>query len=119
MTKIEVKAIAPKTLKEARGGDDNWALKHLPEQARIPYTNIVVPLARKKAGSLDPWESLTVEHIQDIVDHVFGKQYKVTRDGVWYGLVSLSHFNFKSADQLDRRLDLGCTAGAIGSRKVR
>ena len=91
MTKIEVNPDAPKSLKEARGGDNKWALKHLPEQARIPYTTFVVPLARKKAGSLDPWENLTVEQIQSIVDDVFGKEkYKVTGDGVWYGLVGVT-----------------------------
>ena len=89
MTKIEANPEAqPKTLKEVRGGDDKWALKHLPEEARIRYTNEVVPLARKKAGSLNPWDQLTAENLQTLIDKVFGKgQYRVTNDGVWQGLV--------------------------------
>ena len=58
MTKIEANPEAqPKTLKEVCGSDDKWALKHLPEEACARYTNKVVPLVHKKAGSLNPWET--------------------------------------------------------------
>ncbi|KAK2466528.1 hypothetical protein APHAL10511_001390 [Amanita phalloides] len=88
MTKIEVNPEAqPKTLKEAHGGDDKWVLKHLLDEAHVQYTNKVVPLVCKKAGSLNPWESFTVEHVQSVVNEVFGKgTYKVKSDRVWYGL---------------------------------
>ena len=96
MTKIEANPEAqPKTLKEVCGGDDKWALKHLPEEACARYTNEVVPLVRKKAGSLNPWETFTVEHVQSVINEVFGKGvYKVKSDGVWYGLVSTVHRNY-------------------------
>ena len=79
----------PKTLKEARGGSNKWALAHLPDKKGPEFTELVAPLIRKKAGAnMNPWENLKVEDIQEIVDQVFGKgKYEVTEDGPWYGLV--------------------------------
>lgn len=88
--KVEMNAVAvrPKTLKEARGGHDKWVLGHLPQGTGITFTKEVIPLARKKAGCLDPWDNLTVQHVQEIVDKVFGSgKYEVTEDDAWYGLV--------------------------------
>ena len=79
----------PKTLKEARGGCNKWALAHLPDNKGSDFTELIAPLIRKKAGmSLNPWENLKVEEIQEIVNNVFGNgKYDVTEDGPWYGLV--------------------------------
>lgn len=94
----------PKTLKQVRGGADKWALSHLPSEARIKFTNNVVPLARKKAGSLDPWENLTVEHVQDIMDIVFNQgKYKVSADNVFYGLVRSMLATLTYTDLIDYR----------------
>jgi hypothetical protein len=58
--KVEMNAVAvrPKTLKEARGSHDKWVLGHLPQGTGIIFTKEVIPLARKKAGCLDPWDNL-------------------------------------------------------------
>lgn len=79
------------TKKELRGGANKWQLKHLPEGADSDaFTLLVTPLAKIKAGTLDPWASLTTMHIQDIVDDVYGPgRFKVEDDDVWCGLVRL------------------------------
>lgn len=94
MMKIEANPKAQlKTLKEVCGSDYKWALKHLTKEAHIQYTNEVVPLVHKKAGSLNPWDQLTAENLQTLIDEVFGKgQYRVTNDVVLQGLVrSICH----------------------------
>lgn len=92
MVKVEMDTVALrlKMLKEARGGNDKWNLGHLPKDTSITFTKEVIPLARKKAGCLEPWDNLTVEHVQEIVNKVFGPgTYQVAEDDAWYGLVSL------------------------------
>jgi hypothetical protein len=90
--KVELNPIVndPKTLKEARGGCNKWTLAHLPGKKGTEFTEVIAPLVRKKAGaSLNPWDNLNVEQLQDIIDSVFGKgKYEVVEDGPWYGLVS-------------------------------
>lgn len=78
----------PMTQKDARGGDKKWQLKHLPAGTADIFTKDVVPHAREKAGTLNPWNTLSVRQIQDLVDEVYGNgQYVVTEDNVWFGLV--------------------------------
>jgi hypothetical protein len=82
-----------RTLKEAHGGSNKWALKHLPTGTADCFTNDVVPLARQKAGTLDPWDNLSIQQVQDILDKVYGaKSYKVVEDGIWFGLVRVFIF---------------------------
>jgi len=81
----------PKTQKEARGGSKKWTLQHLPHSMASIFNEIVVPAARQKAGTLEPWTNPLVEDVQALVDAAYGeKTYTVTLDGVWYHLVS--HF---------------------------
>lgn len=62
------------TKKELRGGSNKWQLKHLPEGADPDaFTSMVAPLAKIKAGTLDPWANLSVPQIQGIVDDVYGQ----------------------------------------------
>lgn len=80
----------PKSMKEACRGTKNWKHVHLPNHAatEVPFKDVVVPQAHKKAGALNPWAALTVEDLQTIVDEVFkGKGYKVAEDNIWYQLV--------------------------------
>ncbi|SRR6266550_5127161 len=84
--KIEENAAKGNPLKN---GAKNWLLEHLPEEARTQFTNAVVPHTWKKLGALEPWANLTVDHVKEIVDEVFGKgTYQVERKGPWMGLVS-------------------------------
>ena len=54
------------------------------------FTEKVAPLARKKAGTLDPWSNLNVDKVQTIVDHVYGTgRFEVKEDGPWLGLVCI------------------------------
>ena len=64
-------------------------LGHLPDKKGPQFTELVAPLVRKKVGtSLNPWDNLKVEHVQEIVDHVFGQgKYGAVEDSPWYGLV--------------------------------
>ena len=81
----------PKTLREARGGNDKWVLGNLPQDTSVAFTREVIPLTQKKAGCLQPWEHLTVAHVQEIINTVFGEgKYKVVEEDVWYGLVHFS-----------------------------
>jgi hypothetical protein len=86
----------PKTLKDARGGCNKWTLAHLPDKRGTEFTEAVAPLVRKKVGaSLNPWENLDIDDLQEIIDSVFGEgKYKVSDDGPWYGLVSLYYPGF-------------------------
>ncbi|KAJ7820477.1 hypothetical protein B0H13DRAFT_2451626 [Mycena leptocephala] len=63
----------PLTAKEVRGGAAKWTLKHLPDEL---------------AGCLPPWTKLTLKHVQDVVDQVYGAdKHEVTAEGPWFGLV--------------------------------
>ncbi|KAM6490252.1 hypothetical protein JOM56_014229 [Amanita muscaria] len=63
IVKIQDNPTVPRTIKEARGGHDKWMLKHLGDEKRVQemFTEAVIPLARKKAGELEPWTSLDVD----------------------------------------------------------
>ena len=83
-------AMPTRTLKEAHGGSNKWALRHLPAGTADRFSSEVVPLVCKKAGALDPWDNLTIQQVQDIIDKVYGvESYKVVEEGVWFGLVSV------------------------------
>ena len=42
------------------------------------FTNQLVPLTKSLAGSLSPWEGLSKEQVQKLVDKIFGPaQYTV------------------------------------------
>lgn len=76
-------------MKELRGGDTNWKLKHLGtgDEGKI-FMNYVVLLSRKKAGSLELWANVSVENIKEIIDKVFGEGvHEVTAETPWVGLV--------------------------------
>lgn len=46
---------------------------------------------------MDPWESLKVKHVQEIIDRIYGPStHKVTLEGAWYGLVCCLHSLFLS-----------------------
>lgn len=81
----------PLTAKEVRGGAAKWTLKHLPGGTSSEFTDELVPLAIELAGSLPPWTKLTVKHVQDVVDRVYGAdKHEVTTEGPWFGLVRTS-----------------------------
>ena len=85
------------TKKQARGGDARWKLGHLPPGTDKKFTNLVVPLAKLKAGTLAPWAGLNHEQVQTIVDIVFGEGKFVVADGdVWCGLVGFFKIIFTS-----------------------
>jgi len=92
--KVEENPTVPrKPLKEMRDGDDKWKLRHLSDDANIQalFTEKVAPLARKKAGTLDPWSNLNVDEVQTIVDCVYGTgRFEVKEDGPWLGLVCIT-----------------------------
>jgi len=81
------------TKKEARGGDAQWKLGHLPTGTDKKFTELVVPLAKIMAGTLPPWVGLDYNQVQAVVDSVFGDGKIVVTDGdVWCGLVSFPSF---------------------------
>ncbi|KAJ7449363.1 hypothetical protein B0H11DRAFT_2332351 [Mycena galericulata] len=87
---VVIQAAPPKPLtrKEIRGGSAKWTLKHLPAGTSDEFTSEVVPLTRELAGSLAPWDGLTVKQIQDIVDKVYGVgKHEVAAESAWVGLV--------------------------------
>jgi hypothetical protein len=80
------------TKKQLRGGANKWQLKHLPEGADPDaFTSMVTPLAKIKAGTLEPWASLSVVQIQEIVEDVYGPgRFTVEDEDMWCGLVRVS-----------------------------
>jgi hypothetical protein len=61
------------TKKELRNGATKWKLSHLPADAdRDAFTKFITPLAKIKAGTLDPWEGLSTAQVQEIVDETYG-----------------------------------------------
>ncbi|GLB45575.1 hypothetical protein LshimejAT787_2400330 [Lyophyllum shimeji] len=63
------------------------------------FSNHVVPLACKKAGSRegDPWQPLSADDVQSIVDTVYGiGKYEVRDDNVWCGLVNYRLNNWRN-----------------------
>lgn len=80
----------PLTKKTIRNGARKWKLEHLPPGTERVFTDQIVPLVKAKAGELEhPWAELSPSQIQEVVDHVFGRDtYTVVADDVWCGLVS-------------------------------
>jgi hypothetical protein len=82
----------PRTQREARGGSGKkWKLEHLPEGTSDLFTNELVPLAKSLAGSLSPWEGLSKEQVQSIVDKIYGTAQYTVQDAPidpWAPLVS-------------------------------
>jgi hypothetical protein len=96
MVKIEEKTV--EASKNAKNGAKKWKLNHLPDSpaSENPYSSRVVPLARKKTGTLEPWEMISVDDLQVIVDQVYPeKQYQVETGNVWFGLVRYSYLLFQ------------------------
>lgn len=82
----------PRTQREARGGNgQKWKLEHLPNGTSEVFTNQLVPLAKSLAGSLSPWESLSKEQVQGLVDKIYGSAQHTVQDAPidpWGPLVS-------------------------------
>ncbi|KAJ7137437.1 hypothetical protein C8R43DRAFT_893712, partial [Mycena crocata] len=96
---VDIHPVAPKPLtrKEARGGALKWGVRHLPAGTADEFANEVVPLAIELAGTVSPWEGLTIKQIQDIVDKVYSKgKYKVEKDSVWVGLIGYRLSDWRS-----------------------
>ncbi|KAJ7115097.1 hypothetical protein C8R43DRAFT_1242445 [Mycena crocata] len=96
---IAVTSIAskPLTKKAVRGGALKWTLKDLPPGTAAEFSDELVPRARELAGTLNPWLSLTLKQVRELVDDVFGKdKYEVTKNGVWFGLVTYRVTDWRS-----------------------
>ena len=79
--------------REARGGSGKkWKLEHLPKGASEAFTNQLVPLVKSLAGSLSPWEGLSKEQVQELVDNlIYGSAQYTVQDAPidpWGPLVS-------------------------------
>ena len=97
MVKIEEKTV--EVSKNAKNGAKKWKLAHLPDhpESETLFSNRVVPLACKKTGMLEPWEMISVDDLQAIIDEVYPeKQYNVETGNVWFGLVQYCHLLFQS-----------------------
>jgi hypothetical protein len=96
--KIEVVSSTPRTQREARGGSGKkWKLEHLPKGTSEVFTNQLVPLAKSLAGSLSPWESLSKEQVQKLVDKIYGSAQFTLQDpptDPWAPLVSRRFVEF-------------------------
>jgi hypothetical protein len=95
------------TKKELRNGANKWKLSHLPADAdRDAFTKYVTPLAKIKAGTLDPWEGLSTAQVQEIVDHTYGpRRFSVDDNDVWCGLVSPLAFVSSAASSVNLNTD--------------
>ena len=75
-------------MKAARGGDEKWQDKHLPAEAKELFKDQVIPRLRQVLGTLEPWTSLTLEHVQTALDSVFKRgTYTAVKNEVFYNLV--------------------------------
>ena len=90
-------ASTPRTQREARGGSGKkWKLEHLPKGTSDVFTNQLVPLAKSLAGSLSPWEGLSKDHVQGLVDKIYGSAQYIVQDAPmdpWGPLVSVLFVN--------------------------
>ncbi|KAF7293854.1 hypothetical protein HMN09_01181400 [Mycena chlorophos] len=92
-----------KSAKAQRGGRAKWDPDlDLPHGSQHLFKTAVTPLVRERAGALLPWVTPNVEHVQRVVDDVYGtKKFTVAVNGAWYGLagyrVSSWRNNFVSA----------------------
>ncbi|KAF9553010.1 hypothetical protein CPC08DRAFT_767856 [Agrocybe pediades] len=77
------------TKKAQRGGKDKWTLDHLPPGTTDVFTDTLIPIARLKAGTQDPWIGLSVAQVQSMVGLIFeGESYKVNNGDAWTDLVA-------------------------------
>ena len=63
----------------------------LPKGTSEVFTNQLVPLAKSLAGSLSPWEGLSKEQVQKLVDKIYGSDQYTVQDAPidpWAPLVS-------------------------------
>ena len=85
-------ASTPRTQREAHGGTGKkWKLEHLPKGTSEVFTNQLVPLTKSLAGSLSPWEGLSKEQVQKLVDKIYGSDQYTVQDvpiDPWAPLVS-------------------------------
>ncbi|KAJ6556914.1 hypothetical protein B0H10DRAFT_1967495 [Mycena sp. CBHHK59/15] len=83
----------PLTKKEQQNNAKKWALAHLPAGTDSLFTNELVPLACELLGTLPPWSSLTADHVQGLVNRVYGTKkdkpiHKVSADGICWHIAS-------------------------------
>ncbi|KAF8799804.1 hypothetical protein BYT27DRAFT_7221912 [Phlegmacium glaucopus] len=113
---IEVVSSTPRTQREARGGSGKkWKLEHLPKGTSDVFTNQLVPLAKSLAGSLSPWEGLSKEQVQGLVDKIYGPAQHTVQDALidpWGPLISYrlnnwrNGFGTKAAEGLKRYIKI-------------
>ena len=112
----------PTTKKQARGGHVRWKLEHLPAGMEKKFTELVVPLAKLKAGTITPWARLDQDQVQKIVDDIFREGEHVVKEGdAWCGLASIfpftciclniCHIDFVSPQQLAKWICNSCQRG--------
>ncbi|PPQ80674.1 hypothetical protein CVT24_011009 [Panaeolus cyanescens] len=102
MVKVTHRNLTPVVLskKQQHGGDKKWSLKHLPGVGTgDKFKSVLVPLAKVKvAASANPWMSLSVEEVQELVNAVFpDEEFTVEDDDVWCGLISYRLSNWRNA----------------------
>ncbi|KAK7681441.1 hypothetical protein QCA50_015533 [Cerrena zonata] len=70
----------------------------IPEDMREQWARLVVPLARELAGTLQPWASLDVSHVQSVIDRVYPQSGYIVRKGdVLYTLLSYRITDWRSS----------------------
>ena len=86
----------PRMQHEAHGGSEKkWKLEHLPKGSSDVFTKQLVSLAKSLAGSLSPWEGLSREQVQELVDKIHGSGEYTVKEALvdpWGLLVSLNTF---------------------------
>ncbi|KAM6496627.1 hypothetical protein JOM56_007100 [Amanita muscaria] len=122
MIKIEeIDVIQPKTLKESRGGADKWTEHHLPSDAKADFKDMVVPLAKKRAGNLEPWATLSTKDVQEIVDEVYGAgKFHVHDDDVFVGLTNSRLHGWRNgfAQAALNTIDLFITKNELNTKEL-
>ncbi|KAM6499936.1 hypothetical protein JOM56_005444 [Amanita muscaria] len=122
MIKIEeIDVIQPKTLKESRGGADKWTEHHLPSDAKADFKDVVVPLAKKRAGNLEPWVTLSTKDVQEIVDEVYGaNKFHVHDDDVFVGLTNSRLHGWRNgfAQAALNTIDLFITKNELNTKEL-
>ncbi|KAJ7246228.1 hypothetical protein C8J57DRAFT_1241711 [Mycena rebaudengoi] len=79
----------PLTLKTLRKGRKKWTPEDLPTGTARQFKDDVVPLARDLLGlQHNPWEPLSDDQVQGILDLVYGPKKHTTEDPAWQGLLA-------------------------------
>ncbi|KAJ7246226.1 hypothetical protein C8J57DRAFT_1523784 [Mycena rebaudengoi] len=77
------------TLKTLRKGRKKWTPEDLPTGTARQFKDDVVPLARDLLGlQHNPWEPLSDDQVQGILDLVYGPKKHTTEDPAWQGLLA-------------------------------